>query len=407
MECVKFILLEVIIVMKKSQPKVTSVPLYRNTAFHLVDIPTMQQAFQNEDDYSRSPELYIYSRYRNPTVAHAESQIMAIEGSGWSLLTQSGLSAIDVALSIFQEKGCNANWLFFSEIYGGTNQFIDSVLVNRRNFNVHRFQPNGNEYSISQFEEVLKELKPKVVFFETVSNPMLIVANGPAIIQKAKDFGAKVIVDNTFTTPFLWKPLEAGADIVIHSATKYLAGHGTISAGVLSGNDEELEKLALEYRKLVGHMISPDDAARLSEQLKTFSLRVQRQFENASALANFLSNHAMIDGVLYPGLQSHPTHLYAKDLFKDKGYGAVITFDIAGENRLQKEQRCQRFIAFLQKHIPLLPTLGDADTILMPIEPVWGDRYPFPGMIRLSVGIEDTEELIATIDSALEEIAKL
>lgn len=388
--------------MKKVLPLTTRTPIYRDTGFHLVDIPTMQRAFTNELDYSRDPELYIYGRYRNPNVAAAEEMIMAIEESSWSVLAQSGLAALDIALSIFQESTKPAKWLFFSEIYGGTNHFIDNVLGKRRGFDIHRFYPDGDNYSIEKFEAMLREVKPNVVLFEAVSNPMLITLDGDLFIQVAKQHGAKVVIDNTFATPYLWKPLKSGADIVIHSVTKYLAGHGSISAGVLSGNCPELEKAALEYRKLVGHMLSPDDAARLCEQLKTFELRFKNHCDNAFALANYLSKHGRIDQVLYPGLESHATHSNAVRLFEQKGYGSIITFDIAGENREEKQRRCNQFINLVKDHIPLVPTLGDADTILMPIEPVWGDRYPFPGMIRLSVGIEPTEKLLAIVGQALD-----
>lgn len=390
--------------MKTNKPKTTRIPVYRDTAFHLVDIPTMKQAFSDELEYNRDPELYIYSRYRNPNVAQAETMLMDIEGSKWSVLTQSGLSAIDTALSIFQEKGSNQNWLFFSEIYGGTNQYIDSVLINRRGLNIHRFSPEGEAYSIEKFEQLLKSIKPKVVFFEAISNPMLIALDGNAFIKKAKDHGASVIVDNTFATPYLWKPLENGADIVIHSVTKYLAGHGTISAGVLSGNDKSIEKSALEYRKLVGHMLSPDDAARLCEQLRTYNLRVEKQFKNAFILAYFLNGHPRIEKVLFPGLEIHPTHFNAFKMFKGKGYGAIITFDIAGSSFEDKQHKCSKFISLLHDEIPLVPTLGDTETTLMPIEPVWGDKFPYPGMIRLSVGVENVDTLISIIKKALENL---
>ncbi|MDD4384856.1 MAG: aminotransferase class V-fold PLP-dependent enzyme [Bacteroidales bacterium] len=390
--------------MKTNKPKTTLIPVYRNTAFHLVDIPTMKKAFSDEVEYKRDPELYIYSRYRNPNVAQAETMLMGIEDCKWSILTQSGLSAIDTALSIFQEKGSSENWLFFSEIYGGTNQYIDSVLVNRRGLNIHRFLPDGDAYSIEKFEQLLKSTKPKVVFFEAISNPMLIALDANDFIKKAKQYGAYVIVDNTFATPYLWKPLQNGADIVIHSVTKYLAGHGTISAGVLSGNDKSIEKSALEYRKLVGHMLSPDDAARLCEQLKTYELRVEKQFKNAFVLAYFLNGHHKVERVLYPGIESHPTHFNAFKLFNGKGYGAIITFDLAGSSFEDKQRKCSKFIELLIHEIPLIPTLGDTETTLMPIEPVWGDKFPYPGMIRLSVGVENVNKLTDIIIKAFDNL---
>lgn len=390
--------------MKRKSPQAIRIPLYRDTGFHLVDIPTMQKAFSEEINYPRNPELFIYGRYRNPNVAKAEEMIMELEGCGWSVLAQTGLAAIDIALSIFQNSSKPSKWLFFSEIYGGTNHFIDNVLVKRRGLDVYRFMPEGDKYSIESFEKMLSDIKPDVVMFEAISNPMLIALDGDLFIKTAKKYGASVIVDNTFPTPYLWKPLDSGADIVVHSVTKYFSGHGTLSAGVVSGNNPELEKEALEYRKLVGHMLSPDDASRLCEQLKTFELRFEKQCKNAFVLAYYLNNNHKIEKVLYPGLETHPTHMNAFKLFKGKGYGAIITFDLAGESNEVKRNRCNQFINALRDEIPLVPTLGDADTILMPIEPVWGDKYPFPGMIRLSVGIENIDKLVGSISSALDEL---
>lgn len=387
--------------MKSKNVRSTRTPIYRDAGFLLGDIPTMQKAFVDETAHPRDPDLYIYSRYRNPTVATAEEQIMQIEEAKWSLLTQSGLAAIDVALSIFQKHGKPNRWLFFSEIYGGTNSFIDRVLVDRRGVNVFRFTPNGSSYDMSKFEEYLVEVCPDLVFFEAITNPMLIVVDGKSVIELARKHGARVIVDNTFATPFLWRPLESGADLVVHSVTKYLAGHGNLSAGVVSGNDPELGRAAIEYRKLVGHMLSPDDAYRLSDMLKTFELRFARHCSNAGIVADFLQNHPAVEQVLYPGLRHHPTHAAAVTLFQGRGYGAMVTFDLQGMDNKQKADRCNAFIHRLADSIPLVPTLGDADSILMPIEPVWGDRYPFPGMVRLSVGIESPERLIDLLDQAL------
>lgn len=390
--------------MRAKRVNSTRTPIYRDAGFLLGDIPTMKQAFADEHNHPHSPNSYIYSRYRNPNVVAAEEMIMEMENAQWSLLTQSGMAAIDVALSVFQTKENTGKWLFFTEIYGGTNSFIDKVLINRRGIDIIRFAPEGDDYSLEHYVNMLETHKPSVVFFEAISNPMLITVDGAEIIKLAKQHGAKVIVDNTFATPMLWQPLNDGADIVIHSATKYMAGHGNLSAGVVSGNDPELAKQAIEYRKWVGHMLSPDEAYRLEDMLKTFNLRFTQHCSNAFAIAQYLDSHTMIEKVLYPGLPSHPTHANAIKMLENKGYGAIVTFDIKGKDWAEKETRCKRFIEILAHQIPLVPTLGDADTILMPIEAVWGDKFPFPGMIRLSVGIEDVTKLISSIKSALEQL---
>ena len=390
--------------MKEKKVKTVRTPIYRDAAFFLEAEETMKKAFKDEKDNPRSPGLYIYSRYRNPTVVAAEDHIMQLEGAKWALLTQSGMSAIDVALSIFQKADETGTWLFFSEIYGGTNSFIDRVLKFRRGINIKCFYPSGDQYDLNQLEKLLAEEKPRLVYFEGISNPMLVVSDCESIITMAKQSGAVVIVDNTFSTPYLWHPLELGADIVVHSATKYLSGHNNITAGVLCGNDAQMEKDAIEYRKYVGHMLSADEAYRLGTQLRTFELRVERHCENAARLAKVLAAHKKIAKVLYPGLESHPTHAEAKKLFKEKGFGAMITFDIKGDTPEKQGEAARRFISAVSDRIPLVPTLGDAGTTILHVESVWGEKYPLPGMIRLSVGIEKYQDLEAAVLNGLNQI---
>lgn len=376
-------------------------PVYRDAGFELYDAGITSSAFDDEKDPEREPGHYIYSRYRNPTVVSAEEEIMKLEGSKWSLLTQSGMSAIEVALSIFQIGKDTGPWLFFTEIYGGTISFIESVLVKRRGLNISYFTPDGNRYDLKAFENVVSELKPQVVYVETISNPMVMVADIPEVIRISKKYGARVIADNTFATPWLYKPLNDGADLVIHSATKYFSGHGNITAGVICGNERSLMQEALEYRKFVGHMLSPDDAYRLQTQVQTFNLRFERQCNNALKLADYLGKAEIIKNVWYPGLKTHSTNDIAEKLFAGKGYGAMITFDIAGRDGEEKRKRRDKFIRLVSENIKLIPSLGDYKTILMPVEAVWGTKYPEPGMIRLSVGFEEYEELSELISKAL------
>ena len=330
-----------------------------------------------------------------------EKNIAKLENSNWALLAQSGMAAIDIALSIFQDVNDKSPWLFFTEIYGGTNSFIDLVLIKRRGINVEHFAPDGDSYNMDQFIETIERLRPKLIYFEAISNPMLIVADVKAIIKEAKKRDIVIIIDNTFATPYLWKPLEDGADLVVHSATKYLSGHGNISAGVICGNKKEYMQAAIEYRKWVGHMMSPDDAYRLNTQLHTFELRFKQQIESAFKLAKFLENHMDIEKVFYPGLSSHPTSNIASDLFGEKGFGTIITFQLAGETDDAKRKNSQLFIEKITEHFDLIPTLGDAETIFMPIDAVWGDKYPFPGTLRLSIGIEQYGYIEKIISNAL------
>jgi len=387
--------------MKKRGINSVRTPVYRDSGFELPTAEATSGAFAAETGHEREPDLYIYSRYRNPTVVAAEEAVMEVEGCGWALLAQSGMAAIDIALSIFQEAGRQSKWLFFSEIYGGTLSYISSVLQKRRGIDVSLFRPVDGRYDYRQLESVLSDFRPDILFFETISNPLLIVAEGRRVIELGKKYGAKVLVDNTFATPMLWKPLSDGADLVIHSATKYLSGHGNITAGVICGNNDKLMQSAVEYRKYVGHMLSPDDAYRLQTQMASFELRFRQQCDNAAAVASMLQSSDRVAGVLYPGLESHETHAAAKELTGGKGYGAMITFDLAGASPEAKRKRRDRFIAAVYPEIRLIPTLGDNHTILMPVEAVWGAKYPEPGMIRLSVGYEETDRLAAIIGRGL------
>ncbi|MEI8225612.1 MAG: aminotransferase class V-fold PLP-dependent enzyme [Bacteroidota bacterium] len=387
--------------MKRKEVNSSRMPVYRDSGFELYDAGTTSGAFKKETEHEREPDNYIYSRYRNPTVVSAEEEIMKIEGCSWALLTQSGMSAIDTALSVFQYGKETRPWLFFTEIYGGTISFIESVLKKQRGLDIHYFTPDNGKYDLNEFEKVVSRLKPEFVYIESISNPMLIVADVTEITRTAKKHGSKVIIDNTFATPWLYKPLDEGVDIVIHSATKYFSGHGNLTAGVICGNDKKIMQSAIEYRKFVGHMLSPDDAYRLQTQIQSFELRFTRQCDNASKLAEHLSRVPVIKKVWFPGLKSHPTHNIAEKLFGGKGFGAMITFDFDGKDENEKRGRRDKFIKLVSEKIKLIPTLGDPHTILMPVEAVWGIKYPEPGMIRLSVGFEDYGGLETTITKAL------
>jgi len=379
-------------------------PVYRDAGFELYDAKTTADAFKKESEHSREPDIYIYSRYRNPTVVSAEEEIMKLEGCEWALLTQSGMSAIDTALSIFQHGKDTRPWLFFTEIYGGTISFIESVLKARRGLDIQYFTPDNGKYDLDKLEKTISVLRPEFVYIESISNPMLIVADVTEIVRTAKKHGSKVIIDNTFATPWLYKPLDKGVDIVIHSATKYFSGHGNLTAGVICGNDKKIMQSAIEYRKFVGHMLSPDDAYRLQTQIQSFELRFSCQCSNALKLAEYLNKVPVIKKVWFPGLKSHSTHNIAEKLFSGKGFGAMITFDFDGKNETDKRGRRDTFIKLVSEKIKLIPTLGDPHTILMPVEAVWPTKYPEPGMIRLSVGFEEYAELESTVSKAMDKV---
>lgn len=389
--------------MKKKIVNSSRMPVYRDAGFELYDAGTTKDAFAGETGNERVPELYIYSRYRNPTVVSAEEEVMKLEESEWALLTQSGMSAIDTAVSVFQHAGNTRPWLFFSEIYGGTISYTESILKDRRGIQLSYYNPENEIYDLEAFENILRELRPGLVYIEAISNPMLIVTDLQKVIEMAHSAGAAVIADNTFATPVLCKPLALGADIVIHSATKYFSGHGNLTAGVLCGNDASLMKQAVEYRKFVGHMISPDDAYRLQTQIQTFGLRFSAQSRNAERIAELLVSHPAVEKVWYPGLPGHPSHQTAVRLFGDKGFGAMVTFGFGGTPEGERKKRRDRFIKAVSEVIKIIPSLGDPRTIIMPVESVWGAKYPDPGLIRMSPGFEDWQGLQGILNAALDE----
>ena len=380
-------------------------PIYRNAGFLFDTIGEAADVFAREEEYPQSADRFSYSRYGNPNVAETEEQLAEIEGAEWAVLTASGMAAIDSALSVFQRGEKTGPWLFFSELYGGTNDYIQNILIGRRGIDVVRFHPAEGEerYDLDRLEDLLDRVEPSLLYFEPVTNPLLIVSDGGRVIEMAKERGIGVIVDNTFATSRLWRPLERGADIVVHSATKYLGGHGNLTAGVVCGNDTGIRKDAMLYRKYVGNILSADDAYRLNTQARTFELRFAAQCENASKLAEAMSGHPAVERVRYPGLASHPTHGEAEKTFEGRGYGAMINVDFKGGRAA-----ADAFVEAVSDTISYVPTLGDPTTIMLHVATVWGEeRFPYPGMVRISVGFEPYELLESGVLRALDEVAGL
>ena len=379
-------------------------PIYRNAGFLFDTIGEAADVFAREEEYPQSADRFSYSRYGNPNVAETEERLAEIEGANWAVLTGSGMAAIDTALSVYQRGESTGPWLFFSELYGGTNDYIENVLIRRRGIEVARFHPAEGEerYDLDRLEELLDRVRPSLLYFEPVTNPLLIVSDGGRIIEMAKERDIAAVVDNTFATSRLWRPLEYGAAAVVHSATKYLGGHGNLTAGVVCGNDSGIRKDAMLYRKYVGNILSADDAYRLNTQSRTFGLRFAAQCENASKLASAMSAHPAVERVRYPGLASHPTHREAARIFAGRGFGAMLNVDFKGGRAA-----ADAFVEAVSDTISYVPTLGDPMTIMLHVATVWGEeRFPYPGMVRISVGFEPYDELEAGVLQALDAVPK-
>ena len=388
--------------MKKVNSQTT--PIYRNSGF-LFDSPEQMKEVMTTPSADRVDQ-WTYSRYENPTTASAEGKIARLEGAGYALLAPSGMAAIDISLSVFQRGTATGKWMFFSELYGGTSKYIDRVLVGRRGINAVRINPEARVAGTAEMlEKAFAEHKPDLIYFESITNPMLTVPEAAIIIEMARKAGIRVIVDNTFASPLLWKPLADGADIVVHSATKYLAGHGDLMAGYLAVNEKSLWEAAHDYRQFCGYIISPDDASRLESYLQSFDCRMNCHIDSAGQLARFLRNKtSKIESVIYPGLEGDPSHANAKALFGGKGYGAIITFKLSGATSVEKKKKAAEFCRKVAGKINIVPTLGNAATTMLPVNDYWIDKATDEGIIRLSVGVEPYGQIEKTINDALETI---
>lgn len=338
-------------------------------------------------------DLYLYARYGTPTVKAAEDKIAALEGADAAVLTASGMSAELIAALVTCQAGDEI--VSMLDIYGGTVKLFENVLSRcgiKTNFIPYHDLGNAERYFTR---------KTRMLFLETPTNPTLRCADIVALSAVAHRRKACVVVDNTFATPVLQKPLELGADIVMHSATKYLGGHSDLTAGVLAGSKQWMDR-AREIMILTGGCLDPGCAYLLLRGLKTLHLRVECACRNAAAIAAALQQHPKIAHVYYPGLPGHEAHELAGRQMKD--YGMMVSFELQGG-----EPAVDRFIKNLRLWY-LATSLGGVESIL---------SYPklsshiglsskrlkllgvTPSTVRLSVGIEDPADLIADLEAAL------
>ena len=343
--------------------------------------------------------IYAYARRENPTVAACERALAKVENARWCFLLPSGMAAINLALSLFNNPKDRRPYVFPADVYSGTHEFALRILRDQRGVNIRFADPDGQCSMTEALINTIKDESPAVVFIEPISNPILDIIDVEKVAAAARDCGAVVIVDNTFATPLLFRPLAHGADMVVHSATKYLGGHNNILSGVIALNNDDLRAQAHLHRTMIGSVMSPDDAGRLKTQLLTFPIRVARQNDNAMRIAAFLNQHRSVAKVCYPGLATHDGHDLAKRMFADRGFGAMITFDLAaGAND------ASRFVDELSPLIPHIGSLGDVHTSFLHVQACVGDAYG-ASTIRLSIGIEPADEIIGHLSQAFETMA--
>ena len=349
--------------------------------------------------FAGASENPVYTRYGNPTVNAFEAAVASLEGGAAALAYSSGMAALHGALLAAGARA-GAAVVAAQDVYGATYALLDRLLASQGV--TVRFVDVADLHAVSA---TLQELRPVALLAETVSNPLLKVADLPALARLSHEAGATFIVDNTFASPVLCRPLRLGADYVVHSATKYLGGHGDVLGGVVAVGRPELRGALNEVNKLLGANLAPQEAWLAHRGLKTLPLRVERQCRNAAIVAEWLNTHPQVEKVNYPGLSSHAQHALATSLFGGERYGAMISFDLAGAGRAE----VFRFMEALRLIQPAT-TLGDVYTLTL-YPAMSSHRALDPetrrcigigdGLVRLSAGIEEAEDIILDLKQAL------
>jgi len=337
---------------------------------------------------------YEYSRTSNPTRTALEQNLAALENGAWGLCFSSGLAATN-ALCDRLVPGDHV--VAGNDLYGGTYRLFSKV-----------FERYGIRFSYIDtgdaraLEQAIEE-KTKYVYLETPTNPLLRITDIAQAAKIAHARGKLVVVDNTFATPFLQRPLELGADIVLHSLTKYLGGHSDVVGGALIGNDTSLRAELAFFQNAVGGTPGPMDAFLVLRGTKTLSIRMERHCENAGKLARHLEQHSFVAKVIYPGLASHPQHALAKKQMS--GFGGMLSFELKGGG----VEAANEF-ASSTKLFTLAESLGGVESLCEVPASMTHASIPAEirraqgladGLVRLSVGIEHVDDLIADVDQAL------
>jgi cystathionine gamma-synthase/methionine-gamma-lyase len=364
--------------------------------------PTVGFLYDSLDDldaiFGTTKEGYVYPRYGSPTVTAFEDAAAELEGGEAAFAFASGMAAIHVALLAAGVKAGTAI-VAALDLYGATYALVGRLMTTLGA--QARFVDVTN---LSEVEAALAEAHPAALLAETISNPLLKVADVPALAELAHRHGAPMLIDNTFASPYLLNPLAHGADYVIHSATKYLGGHGDVMAGVVVTSKQNRARL-YELNKLVGSVLGPFEAWLAMRGVKTLSLRMRQQCANAARIAQWLSGQPAIARVNYPGLAAHPQHELARRLFGDKGFGGMLSFELADADRA----RTFRFMEALEL-CQAATTLGDVYTLVL--HPATSSHRALTpedrarvgigeGLVRLSAGIEDADDIIADLAQAL------
>lgn len=360
----------------------TIVPIYQTSTY-------TQEAIGQHKGYE-------YSRTHNPTRTALESCLASLENGKYGLAYASGCAATTNVMSLLK---AGDHVVASDDLYGGTYRLFQKVLTN--------FGLEFTFVDMTNKDAVLEAIKPntKMMWIETPTNPLLKLCDIAMIAEIAKSKNVLLAVDNTFMSPYFQKPLDLGADLVVHSTTKYIGGHSDVVGGaVITSNDELLAKLRFNQNSM-GAIPGPFDCWLTLRGLKTLSLRMREHNKNAMAIANFLVNHPKIEKVNYPGLESHPQHELAKKQMS--GFGGMISFEVKGGLDAGK------IIATSTKLFSLAESLGGVESLIG--HPATMTHAAIPreeriknglndGLIRISVGIEDEKDLIEDLEQALAKV---
>ena len=332
-----------------------------------------------------------YARTGNPTRAALEASLAAVEEGAFGRAFSSGMAATDCALRAVLRPGDHV--VIPNDAYGGTFRLIDKVFT--------QWNITYTPVALSDLDAVRAAITPqtRLIWVETPTNPLLSIVDIAAIAEVGKQNSAKVLVDNTFASPALQRPLTLGADVVLHSTTKYIGGHSDVVGGALVTNDNELDDAFAFLQNGAGAVPGPFDAYLTIRGLKTLVVRMERHNENASAVAEFLAGHPSVSTVLYPGLPTHPGHEIAARQMA--GFGGMVSVRMRG-GRAAAEDLCARTRVFI-----LAESLGGVESLIehpsaMTHASTFGSQLEVPDdLVRLSVGIEDVADLLADLQQAL------
>lgn len=356
-----------------------------------VSIPIYQVSTYKQDGVG-GHKGFEYSRTGNPTRHALEELIKDLEGGKAGFAFGSGMAAITAVMMLFNSGD---HIVMTDDVYGGTFRVMTKVL--------NRFGIEATFVDTSNLDNIKNEIRPntKAVYLETPTNPLLKITDIAGAVEIAKENNLLTIVDNTFSTPYWQTPLEYGADIVLHSATKYIGGHSDVVAGLVVVNSEELAEDLHFVQNSTGGVLGPQDSWLLIRGIKTLGIRMEETEENTKAIVEFLQNHPGVEKVYYPGIESHPNHDIAKK--QAKGFGGMISFDVGSG------EKADELLAKV-KYFTLAESLGAVESLISVPSRMTHASIPkerrdelgiTEGLVRLSVGLEDVEDLIEDLEQAL------